>query len=197
MAAGLHPHQDLLVTTAVRFLTTISTSVHHHLFAAPDVLNNVCRRIISPNVQLLQADEELFEENAFEYVRRDVEGSDSDTRRRGACDLVRGLCRNYEKQVTDLFSGDITALLQQYAANPAANWKAKDAAIYLVIALTLKGSTSRLGATQTNSLVNLADFCQSHVLPELQAATPPHPILVADAIKFVTTFRVQLPREVR
>ena len=52
------------------------------------------------------------------------------------------------------------------------NWKAKDAAIYLVIALTLKGSTSRLGATQTNSLVNLADFCQSHVLPELQAATP-------------------------
>ena len=109
---------------------------------------------------------------------------------------MRGLCRNYEKQVTDLFSGDIAALLAQYAANPAANWKAKDAAIYLVIALTLKGSTSRLGATQTNSLVNLADFCQSHVLPELQAATPPHPILVADAIKFVTTFRVQLPREV-
>ena len=195
MAAGLHPHQDLLVTTSVRFLTTVSTSVHHHLFAAPEVLDNVCRKIISPNVQLLQADEELFEENAFEYVRRDVEGSDSDTRRRGACDLVRGLCRNYEKQVTDLFSGDIAALLAQYAANPAANWKAKDAAIYLVIALTLKGSTSRLGATQTNSLVNLADFCQSHVLPELQAAATPHPILVADAIKFVTTFRVQLPRE--
>ena len=86
--------------------------------------------------------------------------------------------------------------IQIRAANPASNWKAKDAAIYLVIALTLKGSTSRLGATQTNSLVNLADFCQSHVLPELQAATPPHPILVADAVKFVTTFRVQLPREV-
>ena len=78
--------------------------------------------------------------------------------------------------MTDLFSGDIAALLGQYAANPAANWKAKDAAIYLVIALTLKGSTSRLGATQTNSLVNLADFCQSHVLPELQAANPnPNP----------------------
>ena len=156
MATGLFPHQDMLVTTAMRFLTTVSTSVHHQLFAAPEVLNNVCQRIISPNVQLLQADEELFEENPFEYVRRDVEGSDSDTRRRGACDLVRGLCRNYEKQVTDLFSGDIGTLLQQYAANPAANWKAKDAAIYLVIALTLKGSTSRLGATQTNALVNLA-----------------------------------------
>ena len=64
------------MTTSVRFLTTVSTSVHHHLFAAPEVLDNVCRKIISPNVQLLQADEELFEENAFEYVRRDVEGSD-------------------------------------------------------------------------------------------------------------------------
>ena len=114
------------MTTAVRFLTTVSTSVHHHLFAAPEVLDNVCRKIISPNVQLLQADEDLFEENAFEYVRRDVEGSDSDTRRRGACDLVRGLCRNYEKQVTDLFSGDIAGLLGQYAANPAANWKVSE-----------------------------------------------------------------------
>ena len=197
MATGLHPHQDLLVTTAMRFLTTIATSVHHHLFAAPDVLTNVCQRIISPNVQLLEADAELFEENPFEYVRRDVEGSDSDTRRRGACDLVRGLCRNYEKQVTDLFSGDIGTLLQQFAANPAANWKAKDAAIYLVIALTLKGSTSRLGATQTNALVNLGEFFTSHVLPELSAASGgggSHPVLVADAIKFVTVFRNQLDR---
>ena len=46
------------MTTAVRFLTTVSTSVHHHLFAAPEVLDNVCRKIISPNVQLLQADED-------------------------------------------------------------------------------------------------------------------------------------------
>ena len=54
----------------------------------------------------------------------------------------------------------------QATANPNA-WKAKDAAVYLVIALTLKGGTSKLGATQTNSLVNLGDFFTSHVLPEL------------------------------
>jgi len=199
MATGLHPHQDLLVTTSIRFLTTVSTSVHHHFFASPQVLQNVCEKIITPNVQLLEQDEELFEDNAFEYIRRDVEGSDTDTRRRVSCDLVRGLCRNYEAQVTNLFSGYITSMLQQHAANPKAGWKAKDAAIYIVIALTLKGGTSKLGATQTNSLVNLGDFFSSHVLPELQAAAQPggmvHPILLADAIKFVTVFRAQLPNE--
>lgn len=51
----------------------------------------------SPSLRLEQ-DVELFEDNAFEYIRRDVEGSDTDTRRRVSCDLVRGLCRNYEAQ---------------------------------------------------------------------------------------------------
>ena len=50
-------------------------------------------------------------------------------------------------------------------------WKAKDAAIYLVIALTTRGSTQKLGATQTNSLINLMDFYASSVLPELQNAS--------------------------
>ena len=101
--------------------------------------------------------------------------------------------------MTSLFSGYIATLLQQHAANPAGGWKAKDAAIYIVIALTVKGGTSKLGATQTNSLVNLMDFFSSHVLPELQAAAQPgasvHPILIADAIKFATVFRAQLPRD--
>jgi len=199
MATTIAPHQDLLVTTAIKFLATVANSVHHSLFAAGDVLQNVCEKIIAPNVQLLPQDEELFDDNAFEYVRRDVEGSDSDTRRRVSCDLVRALCRNYESQLTTLFSGYIGALLGQAAADPNA-WKAKDAAVFLVIALTIRGGTTKLGATQTNSLVNLMDFYTSTVLPELQAASAggraAHPILLADAIKFVTVFRGQLSAEV-
>ena len=53
MATGLAPHQDLLVTTSIRFLTTVATSPHHALFASPDVLQNVCEKIIAPNVQML------------------------------------------------------------------------------------------------------------------------------------------------
>ena len=143
------------------------------------VLQNVCEKIIAPNVQLLPADEENFDDNPFEYVRRDAEGSDADTRRRVSRDFIVALCRNYESQLTTLFSGYIGSLLQQASASPAM-WKAKDAAVYLVIALTLRGSTAKLGATQTNRLVNLMDFYSASVLPELQRAQAggagaPHP----------------------
>ena len=32
-------------------------------------------------------------------------------------------------------------MLAEYASNPKANWKAKDTAIYLVLALTVQGKT--------------------------------------------------------
>jgi hypothetical protein len=34
-------------------------------------------------------DEELFDMNHVEYIRRDIEGSDGDTRRKSASELVR------------------------------------------------------------------------------------------------------------
>ena len=36
--------------------------------------------------------------NWVEYVRRDTEGSDSDTRRRAASELVRALCERFPEQ---------------------------------------------------------------------------------------------------
>jgi exportin-2 (importin alpha re-exporter) len=36
------------------------------------------------------------------YVRRDIEGSDSDTRRRTAVDLVKALCVGFETRVTGM-----------------------------------------------------------------------------------------------
>ena len=68
-------------------------------------LQSICQYIIVPNVEFRQSgtvashcvdadvakDEDLFEEDPQEYIKRDIEGSDSDTRRRAACELVRGL----------------------------------------------------------------------------------------------------------
>ena len=68
-------------------------------------------------MQLLTQDEELFDDNPFEFVRRDVEGSDADTRRRIACEFVRALCRNYESQVSSVLSGYIGQLLTQAASS--------------------------------------------------------------------------------
>lgn len=69
---------------------------------------------------------------------------DIDTRRRAACDLVRGLCKFFEGPVTGIFSGYVNSMLQEYAKNPSVNWKHKDAAIYLVTSLASKAQTQKV-----------------------------------------------------
>lgn len=54
-------------------------------------------------LKTLASDEELFEDNPDEYIRRDIEGSDVDTRRRAACDLVKVLTRYFEQEIKQIF----------------------------------------------------------------------------------------------
>jgi exportin-2 (importin alpha re-exporter) len=61
------------------------------------------------------SDEELFVDNAEEYIRRDIEGSDVDTRRRAACDLVRVLSRYFEEKITEIFSSYVQVCMQYFS----------------------------------------------------------------------------------
>lgn len=76
------------------------------------------------------------------------------------------------------------------------SWVAKDTAIYLVTALAVKSTTAASGTTATNELVPIVDFCRAQILPELAQPTSKNPILKATCIKFLTTFRQQLPVDV-
>ena len=69
-----------------------------------------------PNIEFRDVDAETFEDDPEEYIRRDMEGSDVDTRRRGATDLVRGLCKYFEQEVIQIFSGYMAHLLGAAAA---------------------------------------------------------------------------------
>lgn len=80
-----------------------------------------------------------------------------------ACELVKALTDKFPQQTTALFTEYVAAMLASYAANPTANWKAKDCAMYLVTALTVKGSTQAAGVTATNQLVNIGDFFTQQV----------------------------------
>ncbi len=60
----------------------------------------VCEQIVVPNIRLRDDLEEMFEMNWVEYVRRDTEGSDMDTRRRAATDLVKALTSKFEAKAT-------------------------------------------------------------------------------------------------
>jgi exportin-2 (importin alpha re-exporter) len=82
------------------------------MFAAEGALRTLCQHVILPNLQLREADEELFEDDPIEYIRRDLEGSDSDTRRRAAADLVRSLSEQFDAEMTALFGEYITHYLQ-------------------------------------------------------------------------------------
>ena len=107
---------DSLVSNAIGFLSSVAERPHNNeLFVDPNVLNSICEKVILPNMEFRLSDEELFEDNPEEYIRRDIEGSDVDTRRRAACDLVKALSRSFETQMTDIFGRYINAMLESYA----------------------------------------------------------------------------------
>lgn len=63
----------------------------------------------------------------------------------------------------------------------------------------MQGKTSAQGATATNQLVNILDFFNAHLQPALQSPAAAAPdsgeaVLTADALKFVNTFRSQIPK---
>uniref|UniRef100_A0A8I5XVR1 Exportin-2 n=1 Tax=Rattus norvegicus TaxID=10116 RepID=A0A8I5XVR1_RAT len=189
--------QTDLVSNAIQFLASVCERPHYkNLFEDQNTLTSICEKVIVPNMEFRAADEEAFEDNSEEYIRRDLEGSDIDTRRRAACDLVRGLCKFFEGPVTGIFSGYVNSMLQEYAKNPSVNWKHKDAAIYLVTSLASKAQTQKHGITQANELVNLTEFFVNHILPDLKSNNVNEfPVLKADGIKYIMIFRNQVPKE--
>lgn len=133
----------------------------------------------------------MFEDSPEEYIRRDIEGSDTETRRRAACDLVKTLSQNFETKIFEIFSQYLQVLLGKYAENPSQNWRTKDTAIFLVTSLASRGATQKLGVTQTSELVPIPQFCQQQIVPELEHSNINElPVIKADALKFVMTFRV-------
>ncbi|KAL0428719.1 UNVERIFIED_CONTAM: Exportin-2 [Sesamum radiatum] len=186
--------RERLTVTAIKFLTTVSTSVHHTLFARDDILQQICQSVVIPNVMLRDEDEELFEMNYVEFIRRDMEGSDLDTRRRIACELLKGIASNYKEKVTEKVSSQVQSLLASFAENPAANWKHKDCAIYLVVSLATKKAG---GSSVSTDLVDVERFFGSVIVPELQSQdVDGFPMLKAGALKFFTMFRNQISKPV-
>jgi exportin-2 (importin alpha re-exporter) len=130
----------------------------------------------------------------LEYIRRDMEGSDIDTRRRTTVELIRALTRQFESEVTAMLKKYVAHLLADYATAPATKWIMKDAAMYIILALAVQGKTQGKGVTKTNQYVDIMEFFGGHVVPELKSdPIDERPVLRADCIKFVTEFRYQIP----
>lgn len=196
-STGQQPKYDALVSNALQFLATVADRAQYrNLFEDPTTLSNICEKVIIPNMEFRETDNELFEDNPEEYIRRDIEGSDVDTRRRAACDLVKVLSKYFEGKIMEIFGAYIQVMLQNYADKPAENWRSKDAAIYLVTSSASKAQTQKHGVTQSSELVSLPQFAMQHIEPELvKSNVNEFPVLKADAIKFIMTFRSILPKD--
>lgn len=112
--------QDNLAMNAIRFLTTVASGVHHELFRNEGALKQVCEKIVIPNLTIREDDEEMFDLNWVEYVRRDTEGSDSDTRRRAAAELVKSLTAKFPNEASNLICPSLCWC--HHDANPF-NWQ--------------------------------------------------------------------------
>ncbi|KAL3472304.1 CAS/CSE protein [Aspergillus californicus] len=194
---GQETKYDILVSRALKFLTSIAGMPQHaQVFQAEGTLAQVVEKVILPNVSLRESDEELFEDEPIEFIRRDLEGSDSDTRRRAATDFLKQLNGNFEPSVTKTVLQYIEHYLNEHAKSPQINWKAKDTANYLFIALAAKGTaTATHGVTATNSLISITDYFQKHLAADLVAGEGVHPILKVDAIKYLYLFRSLVTKE--
>ncbi|EEB09183.1 karyopherin Kap109 [Schizosaccharomyces japonicus yFS275] len=188
---------DLLVGKAMAFLTSvIRVRRHAEFFLQDGVLQQFVELVVLPNICLRESDEEMFEDDPLEYVRRDLEGSSSDSRSRSAVDLVRGLLDHFDQQITAVISNHITQNLQEAGTNPALNWGKKYAALQLFSAIAIKGQSAKLGVTSVNLMVDVVSFFENFIKPDLaQPLGNVHPMVVTEEIKFVFTFRNQLSSE--
>ncbi|KAH8881534.1 Cse1-domain-containing protein [Thozetella sp. PMI_491] len=188
---GPEKKYDLLVSKALQFLTAVaSVDENAQNFNNEQVLGTIVEKVILPNVALRESDIEMFEDEPIEFIRRDLEGSDTDSRRRSATDFLRKLLERYEQLVTQV----VFKYIEHYLNLGKSDWKAKDTAIYLFLSIAAKGAvTSSAGVVTVNQYVNVVQFFQDHVASDLLADTA-EPISKVDAIKYLHNFRSQLDK---
>jgi exportin-2 (importin alpha re-exporter) len=193
---GPETKYDILVSKALHFLTAVaSIGSHAQNFNNPEILGQVVEKVILPNISLRDSDIEQFEDEPIEYIRRDLEGSDTDTRRRAATDFLRKLLDKFESLVTEVVGQYIKHYLDAFKNNPSGAWQSKDTAIYLFSAIAAKGAaTTSHGIKSTNSLVNVLSFFEENIAGDLLKADGVEPIIKVDAIKYLYTFRRQLTK---
>ncbi|RWA09960.1 hypothetical protein EKO27_g5134 [Xylaria grammica] len=190
---GPETKYDNLVSKALHFLTAIAGTTQHSVaFNDENVLSQVVEKVVLPNVALRESDIELFEDEPIEFIRRDLEGSDTDSRRRAATDFLRQLQGKFEQLVTSVTGRYINHYLEQGKSN----WKDKDTAISLFLSIAAKGAvTASHGVKTVNELLNVVEFFQQHVANDLVSDAGVEPIAKVDAIKYLYTFRSQLTKE--
>ena len=130
MKTSSFPKHDILAVTCIRFLSSlVGKQMHKKLFENEATLREIIGRIVVPNLQIREVDEEKFEDDPADFILTDMEGSDSDSRRKCAQDLLKSMCRQFENETTVICFEHITTMLAEYDADKSNKWGSKDVAV--------------------------------------------------------------------
>ena len=191
MEVSVLPKYDNLATQAIKFLTSVSSKRANAALFSETVIRDIIEQIVIRNLTATDADEELFEDNPTDFIRKDIEGSDQDTRRRCATELIRSLLKVNAGTTSSICFNYVGSMLSQYVTSK--DWRAKDAALHLMLAVSTTSSSVAQGVGELNPLTNLSEIFTLQVVPELQDLNVnARPIVKADAIKLLCLFRNQL-----
>jgi exportin-2 (importin alpha re-exporter) len=194
---GAETKYDVVVSKALQYLTVVTKIPESAAsFNNEEILKQIVEKVVLPNLALRTSDEELFEDEPIEFIRRDLEGADSDTRRRASTDFLRALLTQFDELVTGVVMVYVNLHLQDYEKDQSSNWKSKDTAVYLFTSIAATGVvTAGQGVKTVNPRVSIMEFFQKYIASDLVASDIAHPILRVDAIKYLYNFRSQLSKQ--
>jgi exportin-2 (importin alpha re-exporter) len=188
---------DAIISSGIKFLSSAAnTRWSNSPFENQEALRHIVEKLIIPNIQLRDADVELFTDNPDDFIRKDLENADAETRRRSAVDLVRALSKFYEAKVTPILLEYVSKL---FSSNR--HLRSKDAGVQLVIAMAAKGETRAQGVSVVNDKIDINEFFKSQVVltDELSglvgvALDEDKAVLKSSCLKFLILFRNKLDR---
>jgi len=131
-----------------------------HLFDNESTLREVIGKIVVPNLQIRETDEERFEDDPADFIMTDMEGSDSNSRRKCAQDLLKSMSRQFESQATSICLEHITTMLNDYNTDKTNKWGSKDVAIHLFLSSAVQAE-SATNKRSRNAQCNCNKICNN------------------------------------
>lgn len=191
----LLPKDDKLTYTCINFLAAVSKQERHKTIFQGS-LKIICDSIIIPNMRIRESDLEVFEDEPMEFIKRDSEGGHDLSHRHGsAVALIHGLMVFHVDETTQILCETVSSCLTEYSSQPVKNWKSKLLATQIFSAVGARGFADAIGVTSVNPLINIVDYFNAQVMPDLKSTSGNlHPLLLLEAIKFVVSYRNQLSK---
>ena len=125
---------DVLAAKCIRCLTSlVKKPIHRDLFKEDATLRQLIAKIVIPNLAVRQIDQDRFEEDPEEFIATDIQGSETDSRRRCSQELLRVMCDQFEAETALICHEHIGTMLMEYQNSPNEKWSAKDTAVRIDI----------------------------------------------------------------